>query len=324
MARNSEVLERVRREVPVPSRAFERLVRRRARKARNGRIAAGVVALVVTSVAIGGAFLVFRRSTIVGPPTPADGGAAPKLVAGPGEYYYAKTLRYVRGEGDLLGPWTHEIWHAPDGSGRIIFTPDHNEDTSASVGSLTPGDGPADKSYRPGEFPLEDVPELSTDPTVLLRQLSDRGAPTGASPNPVATTSPGRSQEDTSLLRTLSDLFDGDEQFTTPEQRVAMFEVAKAVDGVEFVQRTTDPVGRSAMSLRWIVQYGGPPSTVEWFFDSESKQLMASTWTEDGVVLQAHVVALAGIVDSMDRRPIGAALFFPSAQKERFSPVGGS
>jgi hypothetical protein len=42
------------------------------------------------------------------------------------------------------------------------------------------------------------------------------------------------------------------------------------------------------------------------------------------VVLQAHVVALAGIVDSMDRRPIGAALFFPSAQKERFSPVGGS
>jgi hypothetical protein len=83
-------------------------------------------------------------------------------------------------------------------------------------------------------------------------------------------------------------------------------------------------VGRSAMSLRWIVQYGEPPSTVEWFFDSESKQLLAWTWTEDGVVLQAHVVALAGIVGSMDRRPSVAALFFPSAAKERYSPVGGS
>jgi hypothetical protein len=78
------------------------------------------------------------------------------------------------------------------------------------------------------------------------------------------------------------------------------------------------------MSLRWIVQYGGPPSTVEWFFDPESKQLMASTWTEDGVVLQSQDVASAGIVDSMDRRPSDAALFFPSAEKERLSPVGGN
>src|SRR5207244_6458566 len=124
------------------------------------------------------------------------------------------------------------------------------------------------KTYGPGEMPLGNLSSLPSDPNKLYDRLAQRSMPGGASPNPIPTSSPGRSEQDTALLRTLQDLFDGDEQFTPPAVRAAMFDVASRIDGVETISGTTDPVGRPATGLRWAVQYGdGAPSYVAWFFD---------------------------------------------------------
>lgn len=315
MHENHDVLERIRRQVPPPERAFERLADRRRRKMRNRRVGTAVLALLVGTAGLGGAVLAFGG----GQPDDLGPGVSegPRLVAGPGEYYYSRTLRYYGDDlcdgcssSGLLGPWTEELWFGPDGSGRAVFS--ENPPPDGSVGYV--GIVDEDRTFGPGEVPLEDLSNLPTDPVELLDRLTVRSSPGGSSPNPIATTSPGRSQEATSLLRTLQDLFDGGEQFTPPLVRAAMFEVARGIDEVETLAQTTDPVGRTAVSLRWIVQYEGPPSVVEWFFDPETKQLMAETWTQEGEILQARIVTDAGIVSSTTEVPGPGDGFFPSAE----------
>jgi hypothetical protein len=112
---------------------------------------------------------------------------------------------------------------------------------------------------------------------------------------------------------TLEDLFDGREQFTPPLVRAAMFEVARGIEGVVTVEQTTDPVGRSATALRWILQYEGPPATMQWYFDPESHQLMATTITSEGQVWSATIVTDAGIVGSTNDVPGPDQRFFPNA-----------
>jgi hypothetical protein len=163
-------------------------------------------------------------------------------------------------------------------------------------------------------MPYEDLSDLPTDPTELAAKLGSRSGSGGASPNPIATSSPGRTQEDTSLLRTLQDLFEGGEQFTPPLVRTAMYDVARTMRGVRVVTGTVDPQGRPAVSLRWIVRYEGPPSEVEWFFDPDTKQFMGQTWTEGGLILEARIVVRAGIAGSTEGPPQGQALFFPEGK----------
>src|SRR5919201_1258667 len=55
MASSRATLERIGGRVPVPQPAFDRLMRRRARKQRNQRIATAVFALILAAAAIGGA-----------------------------------------------------------------------------------------------------------------------------------------------------------------------------------------------------------------------------------------------------------------------------
>jgi hypothetical protein len=311
-----ESLERARRRAPsAPGDPFERLMLRRERKVRNGRIAAATLSLVIAAAAIGGAVLALReRGGGDRTPVPAD---EPVLVAETGQYYYTRSLLYSRDDPcdgcpdrGVLGPWTIEVWFGPDGSGRAVFV-----DAPEPEGSVDYGwPGAKDRTYGPGAMPLEDLSNLSSDPAELRAQLTERSMPGGASPNPVATTSPGRSKEDTAVLRTFQDLFDGGEQFTPPLVRAAMFDVARDIEGVETMAETIDPVGRPAVSLRWVIQYEGPPSQIEWFFDPDTKQLMAETWTQEGRVLQARIVTNAGITDSTEQPPAAEDLFFPAAE----------
>jgi hypothetical protein len=114
----------------------------------------------------------------------------------------------------------------------------------------------------------------------------------------------------------MQDLFDGDEQFTPPAVRAAMFDIARGITGVETLNGIVDPVGRPAVGLRWEISYpGSAPSVVEWFFDPSSKQLMAETWSQDGKVIQARIVTEAGIADSTDGPPQAADRFFPAASQ---------
>jgi hypothetical protein len=345
MRENSGVLERIRRQVAVPSPAFERLQRRRARKARTGRLAAGVVAAVAALAAVGGAFLATSGGR-AGSPVAADrghSGTSPSLVAGPGEYYYSKVARYYandptppdsdrelaldREDGKLdgrwlVGPWTLELWYARDASGRLVFTPYRGADAGGVGYSSFGGAREVDRSYGPGGIPLDDLASrLSADPDELYDQLVDRSSPGGVSPNPIATTSPGRSQEDTSLLRGLDDILSGDEHFSTPELEAALFDVASRIPGVVVEDGVLDPMGRRAVALRWIVQYEGPPATVTWYWDPWSKQFMGRMWIEGDVVLEAQIVLSDGIARSTDDAPAPTDEFFPRAQGDpTFAP----
>src|SRR5919201_6903917 len=62
MANSRATLERIGGRVPVPQPAFDRLMRRRARKQRNQRIATAVLALILAAAAIGGAIRVLRSA----------------------------------------------------------------------------------------------------------------------------------------------------------------------------------------------------------------------------------------------------------------------
>ncbi len=337
MRENSDVLERIRRQVAVPSPAFERLERRRARKARNGRLAAGVVAVVVGVAAAGGAYLATFGDRADRPVAAdrSDSGTSPRLVADPGEYYYAKVARYYandpaptdsnrelaldRADGLLdgrwlVGPWTSELWYAEDASGRFVFTPYRGPDAGGVGYGSFAGAREVDRSYGPGGIPLEDLASrLSADPDELYDQLVERSAPGGASPNPIATTSPGRTQEDTSLLRSLDDILSGNEHFSTPELGAGLFEVAGRAPGVDVERGVLDPMGRRAVALRWIVQYEGPPAMVTWYWDAKSGQFMGRTWVQDDRVLQAQIVLSAGIAGSTADPPAPPDEFFPTA-----------
>ena len=345
MRENSDVLERIRRQVAVPSPAFERLQRRRAERSRNGRIAAGIVAAVVAVAATGGAFVATSGGR-AGRTVAADrghSGTSPRLIAGPGEYYYSKVAWYYandpvpaksdrelaldREDGKLdgrwlVGPWTSELWYAGDASGRFVFAPYRGADAGGVGFSSFEGSRAVDRSYGPGEIPLDDLASrLSADPVELYDQLLERSAPGGASPNPIATTSPGRTQEDTSLLRSLDDILSGNEHFSTPELEAALFDVASRIPGVVVEGGVLDPMGRRAVALRWTVQYEGPPATVTWYWDPWSGQFMGRSWVQDGRVLQAQVVLSDGIARSTDDAPAPPDEFFPTAQGDpTFAP----
>jgi hypothetical protein len=314
-------LRHAHRRIGPPEPAFDRLVDRRKRKRRTSRIASLAMALVVTAGGIAGAVVALGHTGSarhVGPGLADGGSTGPNLVAGPGQYYYSRTQIYFAGSSpppsEVVGPWTLSIWFAPDGSGRSLFSDPTNmpDEPSQTFGWR----GGPDETYGPGRFPLQYLSNLSTNPDDLRAQLSARTSAGGASPNPIPTSSPGRSETDTSMLRTLQDLFNADEQFTTPAVRAAMVDVASGVDGVETLRGVTDPVGRPATGLRWEIFYQDTPSYVEWYFDPSSKQLMAETWMQDGKVLEARVVSEAGIADSTDAPPTSSNDFFPAAQRE--------
>jgi hypothetical protein len=309
-------LHRARQLSAPPEPAYERLLRRRDRRRRNARIASALTALLVGGAAVIGTTVVFglhgtgKRT----PHIPVTQPPPQNLVAGPGQYYYTRTQIYFGDTSEsttyrLAGPWTLTEWFGPNRSGRATFD---GYKGASSVGYSWPGG--RDSTYAAGEFPLEDLSDLSSDPDRLLDELTARSMPGGASPNPIPTTSPGRTSELSALLRTLQDLFNGDEQFTPPSVRAAMFDVARGLQGVTTIERTADPVGREAIALRWVVEYQGPPSYVEWFFSPSTKQLMAETWTQGGRVLEARIVMEAGIAESTQEPPGPDQSFFPPAE----------
>ncbi len=290
-----ESLRRARSSASPPEPAFERLVRRRERKHRNGRIASAAVALVVVAALVaGGAWTLQHRSSraIVGSSgpsgpsvtgAPSPGVTSPSLVAAPGQYYYWKTVRPLSN-----GNVVEELWWGTDGSGR--YQVDSTNDNYGTPKSQTwqPGG-------LPGVWPFEnDVSGLSTDPSTLLQQLLERSAEGGASPEPEVTLSPGLSVETSGMWRSIQNML---EQGTaTPSLRAALFEVTAGLDGVHEQADATDPLGRPAVALSLgLALYEGNCADTMWF-DRDTHVMLAS----DGVLVcvPAVLVGAGGIVDS--------------------------
>jgi len=308
------VLERVKDQLPKEPDAFQRLEDRRASKASRKRATAGVVGLGVAAVLIAG--LVWSSSRADGDGDVVKPALDVPLVAGPGEYYYARSAWY--GDTDqtpgIDGSGTTEFWAGLDDSGRVV----------------SKGEGPDDQRFDAGEFPGVFLPELSDDPATMLDQLIQRGSEGGASPNPIATTSPGRSQETTSLLRTLQDLLGlGSDVVLTPEQAATVFEAASMIDGVTSDTGVIDPLGRPAIAFQFVIDYNyGAGSDVAWYFDPDTRQFLGEVWTnaKTGEVTGATIVEMAGITGSLEELPAPDARYVTAGAGEPsfLGPQGGA
>jgi hypothetical protein len=237
------------------------------------------------------------------------------LVAAQGEYYYTRFTWYSDTDQTpgLDDSSTNEVWVGLDDSGRLVSR----------------GEEPTDETFEPGDFPGQLIPELSNDPQTLLQQLIQRGSEGGDSPNPIATTSPGRSQETTSLLRTLQDLLGfGSDVLLTPEQTAAAAEAAGSIEGVATETAATDPLGRSATELRFVVDYNyGAGSIVSWYFDPGTGQFLGETWrdTKTDEIQRATIIEMAGIATSSGDRPVPQARYVQAGDSEpTFLGSGGS
>ncbi|CAN5803977.1 hypothetical protein BH18ACT17_BH18ACT17_13230 [soil metagenome] len=229
------------------------------------------------------------------------------LVAPPGSYYYVRVSSWGPGDSGVQATPNSEIWAGADESGRVL-------------------QGERDERFAPGELPGAFLPDLSTDPAVLLGQLMQRGSENGDSPNPIASTSPGRSQETTSLLRTLQDLLTfGSDVFLTPDQTAAAFEAAATLDDVATETGIEDPFGRAAVRLSWVVDYNiGPGSRVLWYFEPTTGQFMAQLWVNQrtGEIEAASWIEQAGIVSSIEDVPAPEASYVPEGSAEPdLSPI---
>jgi hypothetical protein len=292
---------------------FERMTRRRESKAVRRRVSAGLLGIGVTVALIVG--MIAWGPAGSRPPSHMVGsaGAGVPLVAGPGEYYYVDYSTYqVGGQGRVDRSGRGALWVGPDDSGRMVM------DAPGSSG---------DHRYAAGSFPGQILSDLSQAPDRIVQQLIERGSATGVSPNPIATTSPGRSQETTSLLRTLEDLLSlGSDTFLTPEQIRAIFEGAQTIPDVTTATGVTDPLGRGATRLSFIVDYNqGGGSEVDWYFDPGTGQFMGEVWVDraSGAVQLATLIDEAGIAASMDGVPVGDALYVqPGSDRPSFVPGG--
>ena len=305
--RDQGLLDRVKARVPPPADALPRIHARRSAKARRARVTAGVVGLALAAAILGTVVTLASTSENGIDVRPANVEPTTPLVASPGQYYYMRIARYIPRTGDgPVGPEPNvaEVWLGPDGSGRVV------DDDGGTQG---------DERFGPGEFPAQFLPELSTDADTLLQQLIQRGTPGGASPNPIATSSPGRSQETTTLLRTLQDLLTlGADAFLTPEQTAAAFEAAQSLDEVTTETGVTDPLGRAAVRLSFVIDYNYKSgSTVEWYLEPETGQFMGELWVDRAShkVTSAALVEAAGISASVERPPTADALYVPEGGK---------
>ena len=258
------------------------------------------VALALTGGLVGGLVLALgnRETTLTpgAPGTEAPGDA--RLTLGPEEYFYQRQVLTVP-DADGYEPGTVEIttWCAADGSCRIEARTD-----TESYGV------PESGRYGPGEPPLEDISMLSTDPEVLAGQLRARSAPGGASPQPEVTPGPGQTAESGGLWRAVTALLEMPNAL--PELRVAIFEVAQDIPGVETLNGVEDPAGRRAVALR--IHAEGARRTL--YFDPGGLQLLSAEerYDEDGQTWR-RIVTHAGIVRSDTDRPTPEQRLFPEA-----------
>lgn len=308
-----DLRERLRRagdHVSPPEEAFERLVERRRRRQRNGRIAAGAVALALTGAILGGLLVVLGgRETRLTPGgsglgAPDEGGQS--LAVGPGQSFYERSVVIVPdAEGFEPGTAEVETWCSADGSCRIEA---HSDTPSYGV--------PPSGAYRPGEYPVEDLSGLSTDPSLLAGQLRDRSAPGGASPQPEVTPEAGQSPESGGLWRAVTDLLETPNAL--PELRAAIFEVAADIPGVEVLEEVVDPVDREALALR--IYSEGAERIL--YFDPDTLQFMAGEEDIGGGPVWYRIVLQAGIVGSTSEPPEGHQLLFPEPRRALPSPGG--
>jgi len=331
MGELNDLMDRGRREAPANDDAFDRLLRLRDRRRRNGRLLSAAVAAVVVAAGVVGGLVVLGHGTRTGvgpgdstipdtqpapsttsgsgtPTTAPSGGSTAggaNLVAGPGQYDYWEFV-YVLDSGNA----NMTYWYSPaSGTGHL-----KTSTTTDGFGVLP------DQDIRLGKFPLgDDLSGLSADPNVLLEQLLERNAEDGRSPQPDVTPGSGQEPSTGGLVRAVEDLLGYDAPHASPTLRAALYEVLRGLPTAQDLGSATDPAGRPAVAIRITTE----ALARTFYFDPQNHLFMAEELRlAPGIPVKGPadlyptylIVQAGGITDSLGHRPAPGQMFFPEAK----------
>ena len=206
----------------------------------------------------------------------------------PGQYLYTKsvdaylsTVAGARPDGttwqySALVPHGREIWLAADDTGWLHETGGKptflsDRDRQAWIADGRPNMGTGVSSTRLGGGPGENTKmpslDLPSDPDALYTRLHEEA-----------------NGNANGVYREMFTLI-GDalrENYTTPAQRAALYEVAARLPGIQFIGRTTDAVGRPALAVA--MENGSNDDRSTLLFDPRSYALLG----EEDVLLAGN------------------------------------
>jgi RNA polymerase sigma-70 factor (ECF subfamily) len=201
----------------------------------------------------------------------------------PGQYLYTKSVdAYLSTTGgtrpdgttweySVLLPTTREIWLGRDGTGWLHETggpptwlSEHDRRAWIAHGRPDLGNGPSDTRLAPapgvtGEMASLDLP---SDPDTLYAQLKHEAEGNGNGTYPEMFTLIG------DALR---------ENYTTPAQRAALYDVAARLPGIELSGRTVDSADRPAVAVGMVSAANDARSVL--LFDPTSYELLGEETT---------------------------------------------
>jgi hypothetical protein len=253
-----DAYEQVAERAPVPPGAYDRFLRRRARR---GRVVAAATGLGLVAV-LGAAVLVARQLPQDRKlATPATNAAEP--TPRPHQWVYSRELRVEYGGGK---PFTIELWDRVDGKKFVRPTSDRRTTGAPKVRtermqlrSFLPSGCPPGQPQpiRPAVglghwFPNPSA--VPTDPDGLLAAVYQLVEDPSCSPIPV-----GDTVQDRAFM-----LIDGMLQTVQPaEVRAALYQALAKIPGVTVTQGATDAAGRRGVAFARAAAIEGPGSS-EW------------------------------------------------------------
>jgi hypothetical protein len=252
---DSGARERVRSTVAARIAGRTRVRRRRLVVPAVGTVAVAAAAVLATVVLLGGtsetvdasAAHVLRKAAHAAANDPST------ATLGAGQYLYTESVDAYLGttagtrpdgttwEWSVLLPRTREIWLGRDDAGWLhetagepVWLSEHDRQAWIAAGRPDLGSGPSDTRLTPAPGGAMTSLDLPSDPDALYAALKHEAEGNGN----------GTYQEMFTLV--------GDalrENYTTPAQRSALYEVAARLPGIELLGRTVDGAGRPAVAV---------------------------------------------------------------------------
>jgi hypothetical protein len=313
-----DAYERAAELAPVSPGAYDRFLRRRARR---GRVVAAAAALALVAV-LGAAVLVARQHPQDREPAAPTANAA-EPTPRPHQWVYTKELRVEYGGGK---PFTHEHWVRVDGKKSV--NQQQNDPRAARVSKVIRERIQLPPSRCPGKperirpavglgryFPNPSA--VPTDPDGLLAAIYQLVEDPACAPILV-----GDTVQDRAFL-----LIDGMLQTVQPaEVRAALYRALAKIPGVTVVQGATDAAGRRGVALARAAAIEGPRSSgwlrLEVILDSNTYRYLGArhvvtrdhfipdlpsgskgTWFRKGQVLVSRAQLALAVVNAPCQRP---------------------
>jgi hypothetical protein len=292
-----DAYERAAELAPVPPGAYDRFLRRRARR---GRVAAAAAGLALVAV-LGAAVLVARQLPQDREPVAPTANAA-EPTPRPHQWVYTKELEVMDDGGGK--PWTYEHWIRVDG--RKFVNQQHNDPRAARAKKVRkeqmdfpstvsarwprcpPGKREQLERVRPavglGKF-FPNPAAVPTDPDGLLAAVYQLVEDPACAPIAV-----GDTVQDRAFM-----LIDAMLQTVLPaEVRAALYRALAKIPGVTVVQGATDAAGRRGVALARSAAIEGPGSSgwlrLEIILDGDSYRYLGARH----VVTRDHFIPNVG------------------------------